>query len=152
VKKRTLAVLSLLATLGLTATAALPAEAFNPTLHISYAEPNSPGSDTGSNTSLNGEWVRLLNSSKTTSYTITGWTIRDRSNHTYKFGSFTLKPGSGVTVHTGRGTNTAGNRYWGLGWYVWNNSGDAAYLRDSSGTTKDSCSWGSVSDGYVVTC
>jgi hypothetical protein len=151
-KKRTLAVLSLLATVGLTAPAALSAQASNPTLHFSYALPNSPGSDGGSNTSLNAEWVRLKNSSSTTSYTLTNWTIRDKSSHVYKFGTFTLKPGASVTLHTGRGTNSSTNRYWGKSWYVWNNGGDAAYLRNSGGTAKDSCSWPSKANGVQVIC
>jgi hypothetical protein len=33
------------------------------------------------------------------------------------------------------------SRYWGVSWYVWNNGGDSAYLRNSSGTSIDSCSW-----------
>lgn len=151
-KKRTLAALSLLAVVGLSATSALPAEASNPTLHFSYAVPNSPGSDTGSNASLNGEWVRLNNSSRTTSYNLKGYTIRDRSHHVYTFGRFTLKPRASVTVHTGSGKNSSTNRYWGKSWYVWNNSGDTAYLRNSSGKAKDSCGWGRVRNGYQVKC
>lgn len=151
-KNRTLATLALAAALGITATSGIPAQAANPTLHFSYAVPNSPGRDTGSNSSLNGEWVRLKNSSSHTSYNLTGWTIRDRSAHVYKFGSFILKPGASVTLHTGRGSNTASNRYWGKTWYVWNNTGDEAYLRNTGGTTKDTCSWGSEGNGVQVTC
>ncbi len=150
--KKTLATLSLLATLGLTATAALPAQASNPTLHFSSAIPNSPGPDTGTNYSLNQEGVRLTNSSSSSSYNLKGWTIRDRANHVYAFGAFTLKPGATVTLHTGTGTNTSGNVYWDRKWYVWNNNGDTAYLKNTSGTQKDSCSWGSVSNGYKVVC
>jgi hypothetical protein len=131
---------------------ASPAEAANPTLHFSYAVPNSPYSDTGSNTSLNAEWVRLKNSSTTHTYVLTGWTIRDRSSHVYKFPTYSLHPGESVTLHTGKGTSTHTNRYWQRGWYVWNNGGDTAYLRNSAGTQKDSCSWGSVGNGYKVTC
>ena len=151
-KKRSLTALSLLAAVGLSLGAALPADAANPTLHFSAAVPNSPGSDTRSNTSLNGEWVRLTNSSTTTSYAIKGWTIRDRSSHVYTFGGFTLRPRTSVTLHTGKGTNTSTNLYWGKAAYVWNNTGDGAYLRDSRGTAKDSCSWGSVGNGAQVTC
>ncbi|MCU1472773.1 lamin tail domain-containing protein [Amnibacterium sp.] len=151
-KKRTLAVLSILAAVGLTATAALPAEASNPTLHFSAAVPNSPGSDTRSNASLNGEWVRLNNSSSSASYTLTGWTIRDKSSHVYTFGSFTLKPAASVTLYTGKGTNSSSKRYWGKAAYVWNNTGDEAYLKNATGTTKDTCSWGSEPDGKQVVC
>jgi hypothetical protein len=131
---------------------ASPAEAANPTLHISYALPNSPGSDSGSNTSLNGEWVRIKNSSSTQSYTLTSWTVRDASSHVYTFGTYSLHPGESVTIHTGKGTNTHANRYWGRASYVWNNGGDTAYLKNSSSTTKDSCGWGSKADGATVTC
>jgi hypothetical protein len=47
-----------------------------------------------------------------------------------------------VQVHTGKGTNTSAHRYWGRSWYVWNNTGDTAYLRYPAGTTADTCSWG----------
>jgi hypothetical protein len=151
-KKRTLVVLSLLATIGIVGTATLPAEASNPTLHFSYAVPNSPGSDTKSNSSLNGEWVRLKNSSSTTSDKLTGWTIRDKQKHVYKFGTFTLKPGASVTLYTGKGTNSSSKRYWGKTAYIWNNTGDEAYLKNAGGTTKDTCSWGSKGNGVKVTC
>lgn len=103
-RTRSLAILSLLATVGLIATAALPAEASNPTLHV------------------------------------------------YTFGTFTLKPGASVTLYTGKGTNTSSKRYWGRASYVWNNTGDEAYLKNTSGTTKDTCSWPSEANGKQVTC
>ncbi len=53
-----------------------------------------------------------------------------------------------LTLHTGSGGNTAWHRYWGSGGYVWNNTGDTAILKNSSGTRIDSCSWGSSGD-YV---
>ncbi|HEY0697698.1 MAG TPA: lamin tail domain-containing protein [Micromonospora sp.] len=104
---------------------------------------NSPGSDTGSNSSLNAEYVRLTNKR---SYTINlkYWTLRDKAGYIYRFSSdYRLAPGYSVYIHTGKGTNTSTHRYWGRSWYVWNNTGDAAYLRNSAGTSIDSCSWGS---------
>lgn len=70
------------------------------------------------------------------------WTLRDKSNHVYKIGTFTLGGGKYVTIHTGSGRNAAGHLYWGSKAYVWNNTGDAAYLRTSTGSTADTCSWG----------
>jgi hypothetical protein len=128
---------------------AAPAEAANPTLHFSKAYANSPGSDTGTNLSLNAEYVVISNSSSTTSYTLTGYTISDRSAHVYRFRTFVLKPRASVTLHTGIGTNTSTNLYWGSRAYIWNNTGDTAYLKNSVGTLKDSCSWGSVAS-YVL--
>jgi hypothetical protein len=108
---------------------------------------NSPGSDTGSNTSLNAEWVRITNTGTTSRY-LTGWTLRDAQGHIYKFGTFKLAAGARVYVHTGKGTNTASHRYMQRGWYVWNNTGDKATLRRADGVWIDSCSWTSSGLGY----
>jgi hypothetical protein len=54
---------------------------------------NSPGSDYGSNTSLNAEWVRITNTG-TTYRTLTGWTLRDASAHVYTFPTFKIAPGA----------------------------------------------------------
>jgi hypothetical protein len=130
---------------------ASPAEAATPALHFSYALPNSPHADYGSNTSLNAEWIRIKNSASH-SVNLSGYTVRDRVNHVYRFGSYTLHAGESVTIHTGRGTSTHANRYWGKRWYVWNNGGDEAWLKTSGGTTKDTCSWRRVGNGVRVGC
>jgi Lamin Tail Domain len=127
---------------------AVPAEAANPTLHFSKAYVNSPGTDTGTNYSLNSEYVVISNSSYTASYNLTGYTVSDRSAHVYRFRTFVLKPRASVTLHTGIGTNTSTNLYWGSRAYIWNNTGDTAYLKNSVGTLRDPCSWGTVSS-YV---
>ncbi len=125
---------------------AAPAQAATPAVLISKVYYNSPGSDTRSNSSLNAEWVRLTNKK---SYTINlkNWTLRDRSGHVYRFTTnHYLLSGHNVYVHTGRGTNgkpAYGDRYWASGNYVWNNTGDTAYLRNGSGSLIDTCSWGS---------
>ena len=69
---------------------------------------DSPGADTGSNTSLNAEYVVIKNTG-TTRKTLTGWTLRDASRHIYKFPTFRLGAGKSVKVHTGKGANTLGN-------------------------------------------
>jgi hypothetical protein len=104
---------------------------------------NSPGSDTRSNASLNAEYVQLKNTS-TVAKVVTGWTLRDKQNHVYKFPTTRINPGQYLTVRTGRGTNNAANRYWGSGNYIWNNTGDTAYLRTQTGALVDSCAWGST--------
>lgn len=109
---------------------------------------NSPGTDTRTNTSLNAEYVVVRNLGSTTKC-LTGWTVRDVAAHVYKFGTFCLGGYKSVTLHTGRGTNTAAHRYWGSGNYIWNNTGDKAYLRNSAGTLMDSCAWGS-GVGYLT--
>jgi hypothetical protein len=143
---------------ALTATLLAPggaAQAATPKVMITKVYVNTPGSDTpATNTKLNGEYIVIKNTTKST-ISLSGWTIRDKastaSGHIYKFAS-TVKIGAGksITIHTGKGTNTSTNRYWGRSGtsgtaYIWNNSGDTAYLRDSAGKTIDTCTWGTVS-------
>jgi hypothetical protein len=109
---------------------------------------NSPGSDRGGNTSLNGEWVRIKNYTATRK-TLTGWTLWDKQNHRYTFPRFSIAAGASVRVHTGSGTNTASNLYWRNGGYVWNNTGDTAYLRNAAGTLRDTCTYTSARDPEV---
>ena len=102
---------------------------------------DQPGSDRPvSNYKLNREYVVIKNTGMITR-TLTGWTVRDRANHVYTFPSFKLGAGKSVTLHTGKGTNTSSHLYWGKGWYIWNNTGDKATLRNS-GTISDTCTWG----------
>jgi Lamin Tail Domain len=108
---------------------------------------DSPGSDTGSNTSLNAEYVTVKNTSSTTR-SLTGYTVRDKVNHVYKFGTFSLGGGKWVRIHTGKGTDTSTDLYWGRSWYVWNNTGDKAYLRNTDFVLRDTCEWTSVGSGY----
>jgi hypothetical protein len=109
---------------------------------------NTPGPDLPvTNAKLNEEFVTLKNTG-TTSRNLTGWTVEDLAGHVYTFGSFTLRPGWKVVIHTGKGTNTSTDQYWGRGYYVWNNTGDKAKLHNSGGTWKDSCSWGN-GPGYI---
>lgn len=123
-------------------------DAATSSLRFSKVYYDSPGSDSASNTSLNAEWIRIKNFSTTTKKYLTGWTVRDKSGHVYKFGTFALVPGASVTLYTGKGSNSSTKRYWGLSNYVWNNSGDTAYLRSSNGTLMDNCAWSSVGAGY----
>ncbi|MFL6054750.1 MAG: lamin tail domain-containing protein [Actinoallomurus sp.] len=118
---------------------ALPAQAAS-AVQIYRVYYNSPGVDNRSNTSLNGEWVQIINRASS-SRSLTGWRLRDRTGYTYTFGGFRLAARQTVYVHTGKGTDTTRHRYWGRRAYVWNNTGDTAYLRNSSGTLIDTCSW-----------
>lgn len=123
--------------------AAIPAQAATPKLHFTKAYANSPGSDNRSNSSFNAEYLVLKNSG-TKSYTLTGYTIRDKARHVYRFPTFKLRAGASVTLHTGRGKNTSKHLYWGSRAYIWNNTGDTATLKNTVGTTKDTCSWRTV--------
>ena len=102
---------------------------------------NSPGVDSGSNASLNGEWAKLTNKTKAT-IDLKGWIVRDASAHVYTFSStFRLGAGKSVVVRTGKGSNSSTVRFWGSRSYIWNNGGDTATLRTAAGKTIDACKW-----------
>jgi hypothetical protein len=62
--------------------------------------------------------------------------------------TFSLGGGEFVRIHTGKGTKTSTDRYWGLSWSVWNNTGDTAYLRNADFVLRDTCEWTSVGSGW----
>ena len=132
------------------------AQAATPAVQITKIWYDSPGSpDAGANSSLNGEYVQLKNTTKK-AITLKGWTVRDttkRSDHVYTFGTFTLGAGKTVTLRTGKGTNSATNRYWGRSGggtfaYIWNQTYDTAYLRNTAGKLIDSCAYNSSRVDY----
>ena len=131
---------------------AASAAAAAPSLRFHGAQYDSPGKDTRSAASLNAEWVSLVNSGAS-AVNLRGWTIRDKANHVYTFGNVSI-PGKGgrIWLHTGKGTTKAPNAYWGSGNYVWNNTGDTAYLRRPTGVAHDSCSWNQKSGRTWVAC
>jgi len=61
--------------------------------------------------------------------------VTDEADHSYTFpAGFTLDAGATVTLHTGSGTDTATDLYWGAGAPIWNNAGDTITVRVSTGT------------------
>lgn len=133
--------------LGLVAATAAPALAAN-RVEIHEAYYNSPGPDTGSNASLNAEWVQLYNTSGAR-ISLTGWRLRDAAGHVFTFGPFTLGPYAYVKVHTGTGHGTSTDRYWCQHWYIWNNTGDHITLKYPTGSVVDYQTYRGTSLGYV---
>jgi|Deesub1362B_J571_1020462.scaffolds.fasta_scaffold00037_120 hypothetical protein len=97
---------------------------------------------------LNDEYVIIANLG-CKEENLLGWQLKDKTGYTYVFPEFVLKGGKLVTVHTGSGTNSDTELYWGRGSPVWNNNGDTAYLYASNGTLIDSCSWTGNEDGEI---
>jgi micrococcal nuclease len=65
---------------------------------------------------------------------LSGWTVTDEADHRYTVpAGVALAPGDRLTLHTGSGTDTAADLYWGRGSPVWNNDGDTVTVRDASG-------------------
>ncbi len=124
------------------------AQAAGHRMQISEIYYNSPGKDTGSDTSLNQEWVQLHNTSGSW-ITLTEWTLRDAQHHVFTFGTYRIKPHGYVKIHTGKGASTQTDRYWGKSWYVWNNTGDKATVEDAAGHVLDQCSYQGTSRGYT---
>jgi hypothetical protein len=132
--------------LGLVVMSVSPAQAaYRMQIHEIYY--NSPGPDHGSNASLNAEWVQLQNTSGS-KISLKGWTVRDTAGHVFTFKGYTIKAHGYVKIHTGKGTGTQTDRYWGRSWYVWNNTGDTATLRDNHGNRIDRCSYSDPSEQF----
>jgi hypothetical protein len=121
------------------------AQAASGSVHLYKIYYDSPGTDRGSNAGLDAE-----RNTTSASVTLKGWTLTDASRHTYTFGTYTLGKGKTVTVRTGKGTNTAANRYQGRSAYVWNNDKDTATLKKSGGAKADTCSYNSTRVDYVM--
>jgi hypothetical protein len=111
---------------------------------------NSPGSDHGSNASLNHEWVRLHNRTGH-AVTMTHWTLRDRVGHVFRFAAYRIKAGGTVKIHTGSGHRSQTDRYWNSGWYIWNNDGDGAALKNANGAVKSRCSYSDPGEDFAFT-
>jgi hypothetical protein len=114
-----------------------------PNVEICMVNHNTPGSDLRTNEKLNEEWVELTTNRKSP-VNLTGWTLSDQSNHRYTFNSFILMPGQVVRIHTGKGADTASDLYCGRAWYIWNNQGDIATLKELDGAVVDVYKYGSL--------
>ena len=61
------------------------------------------------------EWIRVKNLDPVNFLPVGGWWVRDSGYRRFVFPPWTLiAPGATLTVHTGRGSNTADDLYWGL--------------------------------------
>lgn len=130
--------------------AVAPAAVAAPRVQITKVYFDVPGKDTRHNYKYNQEWVRLHNNTGSRIW-MRGWTLRDKgSNHVFHFGEHSIAPRATIYVHTGKGSTSGTHRYWGWGNYIWNNTGDKAYLRNSNGTTLDTCAFSGA--GYYKIC
>ncbi|WP_127554515.1 lamin tail domain-containing protein [Actinoplanes sp. OR16] len=128
-----------------------PAAVTTPVPRLDVAQYDSPGKDTRSAESLNAEWISLVNDGAKP-VSITGWSIREQGGRAYTFGVATIAAKGRIWLHTGRGADTATHRYWNSGNYLWNNPGDTATLRDTTGKITDTCEWTQKTGRTQVTC
>src|SRR4051812_26523983 len=90
---------------------------------------------------VDGEWVRVKNLDTVNPLALGGWWVRDSDLRRYVIpAGTTVPPGGGITVHVGRGANTATDLFWGLRKPAFDNAtdddleiGDGAYLFDPQG-------------------
>ena len=101
------------------------------TLAVAEINADASGDD---RENLNDEYIVLENTGST-ALDMGGWTVTDDADHRYTFPEgFTLEAGATVTLHTGSGTDTATELYWGAGSPIWNNAGDTITVRNSNDT------------------
>lgn len=101
---------------------------------IAHLEFDPPGKD------IDGEYVLLRNEGGAPA-DLSGWVLRDTSDHVFTFGSFSLAPGAEVKIWTKAGEPDAQNLYFGSKTPIWNNSGDTATLLDAAGNTVQTFSY-----------
>lgn len=102
-------------------------------LAITSVVADSVGDDLATNA---GEYAEITNSGNVAA-DLTGWTISDLAGAIYTFPTHQITAGGVVRVHTGPGTASATDLFWGRGSSVWNNDHDTAYLRDPTGSLVD---------------
>lgn len=147
-------VASLLATIVV----ALPASALA-AIRITKIAFDPAGTDSGSNASLNSEWILLKNTGSSAKQ-LDGWKLLDRGpDHRYRFGAISVAGGDLVKLHSGTGSHrvTTGcggdclvhHYYWGLDNYVWNNDGDRATLKNAGNDVVDRCAYSSSANSPV---
>ncbi len=66
---------------------------------------------------------------------LAGWQLQDADRNIFIFPNLTLNSGGAVQIHTGAGTNTVIDLYWGETEPVWG-SGEEAALLDPSGNVR----------------
>lgn len=101
-------------------------------LAVTTIHADAAGND---NTNLNDEYITFTNTGDR-SLDLSGWTVRDEAGHTYTFPEgITLSPDEEIMLHTGTGTDTATDLYWGAQSAVWNNAGDTITVITADGET-----------------
>jgi competence protein ComEC len=99
-------------------------------LAIAAINADAEGDDTEN---LNDEYIILENTGDAP-LELGGWTVSDEAGKTYTVpDGVTLAAGAQLTLHSGSGTDTETDRYWGQGSPVWNNGGDTITVTTADG-------------------
>ena len=102
-----------------------------PQLRLAEVNADAAGDD---RENLNDEYVVFRNDGEST-LDLSGWTVSDEAGQSYTVPEgVTLAPGATITLHTGSGTDTDTDLYWGSGSPIWNNGGDTVTVTMADGT------------------
>lgn len=134
-------VVILLAVLMLVLLAAVPALAAT-RISIPKAHYDARGND-NYRENLNDEYIVFKNNTNR-AISMRGYKVHDEGReHTYRFpNAYKLRAGKSVTLHTGKGRNSATHLYWQRSYgAVWNNEGDTVFLKDAKNQLVVKRSW-----------
>ena len=105
-------------------------------LQIVSANYDAPGND---NNNLNEEYITFK---VLVSGSLIGYAVEDESGHHYNFSDRIFQAGQTFKLHTGTGTDTQTDLYWGAsGSAIWNNDGDTVNVLDPQGHVVTSYSY-----------
>jgi hypothetical protein len=92
---------------------------------LSSSQPDAPGDD---NDNLNAEYItfKVLRAGS-----LQGYAVEDAASHRYHFPNRTFAVGNTFKLHTGSGTDSQTDLYWGSSSAIWNNNGDTINILDS---------------------
>jgi hypothetical protein len=90
----------------------------------------------GSGSSEPDEYVTIRNDDSK-SIQLQNWTLRDIANHVYIFPGFVISPNQVCRIYTNENHPEYCGFNYGSGVAIWNNTGDCAYIRDSTNTLID---------------
>jgi Lamin Tail Domain len=108
-------------------------------IQLSKIRPNPTLVPGGQNAQVNAEYVSVKNTAATAK-NLRGWFIREKhSKRTFTFPGFSLCGGCTVKIHSGTGTNTATDIYWGRAKAAWANDADKAILHRAGGLIQGTC-------------
>lgn len=96
---------------------------------IYYFRYNAIGDD---RENLNDEYIEFRNKC-TYDMDMTGWTVTDKAGHGYTFPGFMAKSKETFKLHSGSGTNSESDLYWGSSTAIWNNGGDEMRMKKPDG-------------------
>jgi hypothetical protein len=81
------------------------------------------------------EYVEIRNDD-TQPVALQGWTLEDKANHKFRFPDFILQPNQVCRIYTNENhPDTCGFSFGFDKSAIWNNGGDCAYLKDTTGGT-----------------